>query len=85
MCSYAPHSNYIITYLPREVVLTSMMVQLSKEGSLGNRFKYHADGKIRIRADKKLLIPEVVSSFDQVTQDKIGLDDLKAMFGMLAV
>ncbi|KAG0833316.1 hypothetical protein G6F18_006823 [Rhizopus arrhizus] len=62
-----------------EVVLTLMMVQLSKEGSLGNRFKYHADGKIRIRADKKLLIPEVVSSFDQVTQDKIGLDDLKAI------
>jgi hypothetical protein len=31
------------------------------------------------------LIPEVASSFDQVTQDKIGLDDLKAMFGMLAV
>ncbi|KAG1147428.1 hypothetical protein G6F37_008361 [Rhizopus arrhizus] len=68
-----------------EVVLTSMMVQLSKEGLLGNRFKYHADGKIRIRADKQLLIPEVASSFDQVTQDKIGLDDLKAMSGMLAV
>lgn len=63
-----------------------MMVQLIKEGLLDNHFKCHADGNIRINADKQeLLIPEIASSLYQATQDKISFDDLKAMFGMLTV
>ncbi|KAG1050324.1 hypothetical protein G6F43_007388 [Rhizopus delemar] len=57
-----------------------MMVQLIKEGLLDNHFKCHADGNIRINADKQeLLIPEIASSLYQATQDKISFDDSKAI------
>lgn len=79
-------NGYDISYLPAEVELNSMTVQLTKEGLLDNRFKYNADGKIRINANKQEpLIVEVSSGLDQGTQEKIDFDHSKAMFGMLAV
>lgn len=63
-----------------------MTEQLSKQGLLDNRFKYYADGKVRINADKQeLLLLEVSSALGQATQDKIAFDHTKAMFGLLAI
>ncbi|KAI7907321.1 uncharacterized protein BX663DRAFT_426640 [Cokeromyces recurvatus] len=63
-----------------------MTEQLSKQGLLDNRFKYYADGKIRMNADKQeLLLLEVSSALGQATQDKIAFDHTKAMFGLLAI
>lgn len=47
---------------------------------------YHADGKIRINADKQEpLVLEVSLALDQATQEKIDFDHSKAMFGMLVI
>ncbi|KAG0752573.1 hypothetical protein G6F24_013496 [Rhizopus arrhizus] len=80
------NKKYDITYMPGEIELTSMTEQLSKQGLLDNRFKYYADGKVRINADKQEpLLLEVSSALGQATQDKIAFDHTKAMFGLLAI
>lgn len=80
------NKKYDITYLPGEIELTSMTEQLSKQGLLDNRFKYYADGKVRINADKQeVLLLEVSSALGLATQDKIAFDHTKAMFGLLAM
>lgn len=62
------NKKYDITYMPGEIELTSMTEQLSKQGLTDNRFKYYADGKVRINADKqKLLLLEVSSAQGQAT------------------
>lgn len=80
------NKKYDITYMPGEIELTSMTAQLSKQGLLDNHFKYYADGKIRINADKQeLLLLKASSALGQATQDKIAFDHTKAMFGLLAI
>ncbi|KAG1055790.1 hypothetical protein G6F43_002267 [Rhizopus delemar] len=80
------NKKYDITYVPGEVELTSMTEQLSKQGLLDNRFKYYADGKVRINADKQEpLLLEVSSALGRATRDKIAFDHTKAMFGLLAI
>lgn len=78
--------NYDITYMPGETELSAMTEQLNKQGLLDNRFKYYADGKVRVNTDKQeLLLLEVSSALNQATQDKIAFDHTKAMFGLLAI
>lgn len=80
------NKKYDITYIPGEVELISMTERLSKQGLLDNRFKYYADGKVRINADKQEpLLLEVSSALGRATQDKIAFDHTKAMFGLLAI
>ncbi|ORE07193.1 hypothetical protein BCV72DRAFT_205977 [Rhizopus microsporus var. microsporus] len=63
-----------------------MTERLSKQGLLDNRFKYYADGKVRINADKQeLLLLEVSSALGRATQDKVAFDHTKAIFGLLAI
>ncbi|KAI9481097.1 MAG: hypothetical protein EXX96DRAFT_538325 [Benjaminiella poitrasii] len=78
--------HYDITYVPGEVELTSMTEQVRNQGLLDSRFKYYANGKVRIDNDKQEpLLLEVSSALDKTTQDEIAFDHTKAMFGLLAV
>ncbi|KAI9318582.1 hypothetical protein BX666DRAFT_1855276 [Dichotomocladium elegans] len=78
--------EYDVTYFPGEIELESMTEQLSSQGLLDHRFKYNADGKIRIHRDRiEPLLLEVSSAYKQASQDKIAFDHSKAMFGLLSI
>lgn len=75
-----------VTYFPGEVELVAMTEQLKAQGLLDNRFKYNADGIIRMsNSSREPLLVEVSSAYSEAGKDKAAFDHYKAMFGLLAV
>ncbi|KAI7898051.1 uncharacterized protein BX663DRAFT_582987 [Cokeromyces recurvatus] len=76
-----------VTFLPGEIELDAMSVQLKEKGLNDSRYKYKADGIIFSNrySDLEILLTEVSNSYKSKDNGKVSFDHHKAMFGMLSM
>ncbi|KAG0162916.1 hypothetical protein DFQ30_001019 [Apophysomyces sp. BC1015] len=76
-----------VSFLPAEEELISMSKQLRKRGLLDQRFKYNADGILRLKsiANVEILLLETSSAYDSASNGKTSFDHFKGMFGLLSM
>jgi hypothetical protein len=61
-----------------------MTSELEKEGQTDGRYKYYADGVLRVN-NLEFLIMEVSSAYDKAKSIKFTFDHYKTMFGVLSI
>lgn len=84
---YLRNINHNVTFFPGEIELNAMTLQLKQEGMNDRRYKYNADGTLRVNdlSATEILLTEVSSGYGSSDAGKISFDHYKAMFGMLAM
>lgn len=61
-----------------------MTSELVKDGQTDGRYKYYADGVLRVN-NLEVLIMEASSAYDKATDIKSAFDHYKGMFGALSI
>ncbi|KAI9481339.1 MAG: hypothetical protein EXX96DRAFT_481160, partial [Benjaminiella poitrasii] len=84
VAAYLRTKGYKAIFYTREEELEAMTNELEKDGQMDGRFKYYADGILRIN-NLEVLIMEVSSAHDKATNVKFSFDHYKGMFGALSV
>lgn len=84
---YLRDRGHDITFLPGEIDLEAMTVQLKDKGMTDGRYKYKADGLICANdfSSLEILLTEVSSGFGCTDISKVSFDHYKGMFGMLSM
>ena len=75
------------TFLPGEIELEAMTIQLRRQGMKDGRYRYNADGILRANnfLNLELMLTEVSCGLNKSDNSKVSFDHYKAMFGSLAM
>jgi hypothetical protein len=87
MNKYICDKGNTVTFLPGEIELDAISVQLKEKRLNDSRYKYKVDGIISSNgySDLEILLTEVSNSYKSNDGGKINFDHYKAMFGMLSM
>ncbi|PHZ14755.1 uncharacterized protein RHIMIDRAFT_311975 [Rhizopus microsporus ATCC 52813] len=81
---YLRSKGHKAIFFTGEEELESMTRELEKDGQTDGRYKYYADGVLRVN-NLEVLIMEASSAYDKATNIKFSFDYYKGMFGVLSI